>query len=434
MKFRVDLLFSSRFMSRFSRRTDSPQNQFLKQSFRRGFAALSLILIGLVGSFLLKGELLGIASARAASPPVSEIRGVWLTNVDSEVMFSPDRLDNALQTLRQMNFNTVYPTVWNWGYTLYPSPIAQQASGVAIDPRVPALQDWQMLSDLIQKGHQQGLTVIPWFEFGFMITAESEIALRHLDWITNRRNGSQIWQDGIYQRRWLNPFKPEVQQFILGLILEIVTHYNVDGIQFDDHLGLPDDFGYDAYTVQLYRREHQGKLPPASPQDPEWVKWRADKITAFMRTVFQAVKARKPNVLVSLSPNSYPFAYRHFLQDWRNWERSGLIEELIVQIYQGNSQRFLAELSRPEVQAARQHIPTAIGLLTGLKDTPVPIRQVQQQAIWTRDRRFAGISLFFYESLWNLSRERPQDRQAVLRSIMAGQVRRPSVLDKGGND
>jgi uncharacterized lipoprotein YddW (UPF0748 family) len=416
---------SSRFLSRGSDRPRSRQNFLqsflLRQYLRRGLIALCLILIGFIGS---------VAPARSASAPISEIRGVWLTNVDSEVMFSPDRLENALQTLQQMNFNTVYPTVWNWGYTLYPSPVAQQASGVAIDPRVPILQDWHMLSDLIQTAHQKGLTVIPWFEFGFMTTAESEIAAQHPDWITNRRNGSQIWQDGIYQRRWLNPFKPEVQQFILGLVLEVVTRYDVDGIQFDDHLGLPDDFGYDAYTVQLYRQEHQGRLPPANPQDPGWVKWRADKITAFMRRVFQAVKARKPNTVISVSPNSYPFAYHHFLQDWRTWERSGLIEELIVQVYQSNSQQFLTELARPEVQAARQHIPTAIGLLTGLKDTPVPIRQVQQQAAWIRDRRFAGISLFFYESLWNLSRERPQDRQAVLRSMMAGQVERPRGLGR----
>lgn len=423
MKFRVGFPFLSRSSpSRCSCRTDSYQNSLLKQLFRRGFIALCLVVIGLVGT---------IAPARSINPPASEIRGVWLTNVDSEVLFSPDRLETALQTLRQMNFNTVYPTVWNWGYTLYPSPIAQQVSGTAIDPRVPILQDWHMLADLIQKGHQSGLTVIPWFEFGFMTTAESEIAARHPDWVTNRRDGSQIWQDGIYQRRWLNPFKPEVQQFILGLILEVVTRYDIDGIQFDDHLGLPDDFGYDAYTVQLYRQEHQGKLPPANSQDPGWVKWRADKITAFMSRVFQAVKARKPNILVSLSPNSYPFAYYHFLQDWRYWERSGLIEELIVQVYQSNPQQFLAELSRPEVQAARQHIPTAIGLLTGLKDNPVPIRRVQQQAVWTRDRQFAGISLFFYESLWNLSRERPQDRQAVLRSILSGQVGRPRVLGSG---
>ena len=46
-----------------------------------------------------------------------ELRGVWLTNIDSNVLFERDRLSAALERLHQLNFNTVYPTVWNWGYT-----------------------------------------------------------------------------------------------------------------------------------------------------------------------------------------------------------------------------------------------------------------------------------------------------------------------------
>jgi uncharacterized lipoprotein YddW (UPF0748 family) len=48
---------------------------------------------------------------------------------------------------------------------------------------------------------------------------------------------------------WLNPFKPEVQQFINNLVAEIAVRYDIDGIQFDDHTALPSDFGYDPYTL-----------------------------------------------------------------------------------------------------------------------------------------------------------------------------------------
>ena len=40
-----------------------------------------------------------------------EVRGVWLTNVDSEVLFSSQNLKNALNRLNKLNFNTIYPTV-----------------------------------------------------------------------------------------------------------------------------------------------------------------------------------------------------------------------------------------------------------------------------------------------------------------------------------
>lgn len=213
------------------------------------------VLVGLFLAVLI--SLLSIAPLRSQFVPAAEIRGVWLTNVDSEVMFSPDRLGAAIQQLAQMNFNTVYPTVWNWGYTVYPSETAKRATGLAIDPRSPNWQDWDVLADLVNRGHQRGLAVIPWFEFGFMTPADSELASLHPDWLTRRSDGSEIWQDGIYERRWLNPFKPEVQQFILNLILEVVTRYNIDGIQFDDHFGLPAEYGYDNYTVQLYRQDRK---------------------------------------------------------------------------------------------------------------------------------------------------------------------------------
>jgi len=43
--------------------------------------------------------------------PTAELRGVWLTNIDSDVLFKRDRLTTALQHLQKLNFNTVYPTV-----------------------------------------------------------------------------------------------------------------------------------------------------------------------------------------------------------------------------------------------------------------------------------------------------------------------------------
>ncbi|PSN14024.1 hypothetical protein C7271_22030, partial [filamentous cyanobacterium CCP5] len=56
-----------------------------------------------------------------AAPPTTERRGVWLTNIDSQVLFSQDNLVEAVDRLAALNFNTLYPTVWNWGDTLYPS-------------------------------------------------------------------------------------------------------------------------------------------------------------------------------------------------------------------------------------------------------------------------------------------------------------------------
>lgn len=358
-----------------------------------------------------------------------EIRGVWITNVDSQVMFDRATLANAVRDLAQMNFNTLYPTVWNWGYTQYPSAVAKRVIGSAVDPRPEALglQGRDMLAEMIQQGHQNKMAVIPWFEFGFMVSETEPLGRIQPKWLTQRLDGSQIWMEGIYPRVWLNPFHPEVQQFIQELLLELVTKYDLDGIQLDDHWGLPAEFGYDPYTVALYQREHNGQSPPANPSDREWVRWRANKITEFTRRVFQAVKARKDNVLFTLSPNNYGFSLNHSLQDWLTWEREGLIEELVLQVYRNSLSAFVSELDSPEVQDARQHIPVGVGILTGLKDQPVSIQQVQKQVQAVRDRGFHGVSFFFYETMWNLTKEGPDQRKAAFRSFFSDRMPRPNI-------
>jgi uncharacterized lipoprotein YddW (UPF0748 family) len=357
----------------------------------------------------------------------TELRGVWLTNIDSNVLFERDRLKNSLQRLDELNFNTVYPAVWNWGYTLYPSKVAGKVIGRSLDP-TPGLQGRDMLKEIVTEGHKKGLTVIPWFEFGFMAPADSLLAKNRPQWLTSRSDGTKIIKEGTHNRVWLSPFRPDVQQFIQDLIIEIVRNYDIDGIQFDDHFGLPSELGYDAYTVALYKKEHRGKAPSKNPKDPEWVRWRANKITDFMKRVFTAIKANKKDCLVSVAPNPQRFSYEFFLADWQRWERMGLIEELVLQIYRDDLNVFVSELEYPEVKAAQSHIPVSIGILAGLKNRSIPMEQIQTQVQKVRDRNFAGVSFFFYETLWNLSQEAALKRQSGFQQIFPKPVAYPNLL------
>ena len=338
--------------------------------------------------------------ASQPSPLETEVRGVWLTNVDSDVLFSRERLDFALARLKRLNFNRVYPTVWSRGYTLYPSSVAESFIGQAMHS-TPELQGRDVLAEVVEQSHQRGLSVIPWFEFGLKAPVDSALVRRHPDWITYRRNTPQITQGNQKNQVWLNPFHPMVQRFIVSLVAEIVTKYDVDGIQIDDHFSLPIDLGYDTYTARLYQRENRGKRPPSNPRDPNWMRWRANKITELMAQIHQAVKTRKPNCLVTLAPNSQDYAYNTSLQDWRTWEERGLVEEIVLQVYRNDLKTFVKELERPEIKAALGRVPVSIGILAGLKKYPVPIERIQQQVQAVRNRRFAGVSFFFYESLGN---------------------------------
>lgn len=380
-------------------------------------------------------------SGRTQAQPTPEIRGVWLTNVDSQVLFSSDAVEETLLQLADYHFNTVYPAVWSWGHSLFPSAVARQAMGykqglypdLEAQGRNDALEtaqgDRDMLLDLIASAHGQGLSVIPWFEFGFMAPANSPLAQRHPDWLTQKQGplpASRLHQEGRHTRVWLNPFHPEVQQFILNLIAELAANYEIDGLQLDDHFGLPVAFGYDPYTIDLYRREHNGQAPPTDPRDAEWTRWRADKITRFVEQVFRVVKARRPDAVLSVSPNSADLAYADALQDWPRWRVAGYVEELIIQAYRGEVEPFRDVLRQTELQQARQHIPTGVGILSGLKDRPVPMSMMQQQVQVAREMGFAGVSFFYYDTLWQVTPgETEGDRAQGLQHLFPDASERP---------
>jgi len=387
---------------------------------QRILALIVVFAIALTSSAILSPRLLAQTPPKT---PTSEVRGVWLTNIDSDVIFSRNNIIDAVNRLDKLNFNTIYPTVWQGGYTLYPSAAAERVFGQSIDPS-PGLKDRDILKEIIAQSRQKGIAVIPWFEFGFMAPAESELATLHPDWLAQRRDGSTIWKEGEHERVWLNPFHPEVQQFILDLILEIVDNYDIDGIQFDDHFGLPVEFGYEPLTVSMY--QEQIKSPPSDDaRETFWVRWRADKINDFAGRVSGAIKSRKEKCIVSLSPNPFHFALPAHLQDWFTWERRGYIDDIVLQVYRSDIKRFSAELEREEVKLAKLNIPTAIGILTGLKNNSVSLKQIQEQVQEVRKRDFAGVSFFFYESLSNWASETPEERNSALQQLFPTKMQRP---------
>jgi uncharacterized lipoprotein YddW (UPF0748 family) len=273
------------------------------------------------------------------------------------------------------------------------------------------------VEEAIATAHDQGLSVIPWFEFGLMTPSYSELARQHPDWLTARQEGTTVVMQGRHPRRWLNPLHPDVQNLMLGIIREVVTRYDIDGIQLDDHFGMPVELGYDDYTVARYREEHDDDDPPDDPTDPDWVRWRADQITALMGRIVQTVKAAKPDCIVSLSPNPHPFAYEYFLQDWATWLDNGWLDEVIVQVYRNSVESFVNVLEQPDVRDIKDRATVSIGVLTGLKNRPTPFELIDAQVNAVRDRQFSGVSFFFYESLG--------DRDDQFQTLFSDIARRP---------
>lgn len=342
---------------------------------------------------------------------MAELRGVWLTNVDSDVLFVEQKLEYALGQLADLQFNTIYPVIWNKNQTLYPSAAAKAATGIGQSENL----HFDMLAMILEKAVPLGLKVIPWFEYGLMALPHSALAKRHPDWLTMDRNGIHKTKNGMV---WLNANHQAVRTFILDLVTEIVGAYPVDGIQFDDHFGWPVELGYDNLNVSLF-----GSPLPQNIRDDAWMGWRAESLTQFWQAIHERFQQIRPEALLSLSPNPHPFAYDHYLVPWPTWERLGLIGQLVVQVYRQNTHAFSQDLMQLRSTRSR----TAIGILSGLRTRSVPIEQIRDQVEVTRRLGFAGFSFFFYETLWNLAKEPADERKAVLAELFKEALERPDL-------
>ena len=364
-----------------------------------------------------------LAPGASAQAGQTEIRGVWLTLNDMATLRNRERMQEAVARLGELHFNTLYPVVWNGGYAYYPSEVTRRRQIQSFDFK--GLQGQDVLAEIIAEGHARNLTVIPWFEFGFMAPPSSELATRHPEWLTRKQDGGKTSMSAAGEVVWLNPFRPEVQQLITDLVMEVITKYDGDGIQFDDHMSLPSEFGYDPYTLDLYRRE-TGRTP-GDPRDGAWLRWRADKMTAFMQRLHDQIKAKKPGAIISVSPNYYDFAYKMQLQDWLVWVNKGIADEILVQVYRPDLDSFLPQLARPELASSRQRIPVGIGIMSGQRTRPVPMDLIEAQVQAARQKGL-GVAFFYFESLWNTGVEPAEVRQAAFDRLFS----RPAPRRRAG--
>jgi uncharacterized lipoprotein YddW (UPF0748 family) len=378
---------------------------------RRGRPIVLGVLVGWLVICLWQAPVVPVGKVGSA-----ELRGIWMTNVGAALMYYTTRLDEVVANLAQHRLNTLYPAVWNRGETLHPSPIAEQAG--AAGSLLPILPGQDVLAGLVTQAHRQHLRLIPWFEYGLMIPAKAAIAQAHPDWLTMTQTGETVADPvepvrqtatppngrpklNSIKQSWLNPAHPEVQQFLTALIGDVARRYPVEGIQLDDHFGLPIEFGYDPYTVKLYQATHRGQSPPKTVTDPEWMAWRADRLTELMAKITAAVKAVRPSAIVSLSPNDPDYAYRTTLQDWRLWVKQGLVDEVVVQVYRPNMAALQAVLQSDRFQRLPRQVPISIGLYTGPFLDAKPMEDLQAEVKTVRGANYAGVSFFSWETtLW----------------------------------
>ncbi len=276
-------------------------------------------------------EVANAARIDVASEVKREVRGTWITTTANTAISTPQNTAKTMKRLREIGLNTVYVEVWKNGYTQFPSEALNKVIGVHSrpnffpqDPSDSAQQLKQPARDLLQEtlieAHRNGLVTLAWFEYGFMAahkTTNPHLRRMKPELLSRDINGNEVAPNGFV---WLNPLHPESRKLLLDIVLEAVDKYDLDGVQLDDRIVWPYvNMGYDDYTRKIYAEEHGGKQPPTDHNDPAWMRWRADKVNEYARIFVQEVRARRPGLIISLSPAVYPWSWEYYLLEWPKW-------------------------------------------------------------------------------------------------------------------
>ncbi|MCU7495680.1 MAG: family 10 glycosylhydrolase [Ignavibacteria bacterium] len=361
-----------------------------------------------------------------------ELRGVWITNVDSDVLTYDDAtIARAMDYLASIGINVVFPVMWNNGYTLYPSGVMTKLFNRTISPKCAGRDP---LNRLIIEAHRNGIEVIPWMEYGFASSYASgsindAIIKQYPSWASRFSNGS-ILTDGSSPNTgfvWMSGINPEVQNFIISLCTEMLDKYDIDGIQGDDRLpALPVEGGYDSVTVSIYKAEHNGANPPLNYDDSAWKKWRADKLTGFLGRLRDSVKARDKNLILSSAPSPYYWGYNDHLQDSPTWVNNGMVDNFIPQIYPNPPARSFSEYqwilgrTMQDISQEKKNISFS-GMLAKVGSYVISTTDIVNCVKENRARGIMGETYFFYEGIANQNRKNGDTLKATVYS-------RPAML------
>jgi uncharacterized lipoprotein YddW (UPF0748 family) len=336
---------------------------------------------------------------------LKEFRAVKLTNVDSNVLFTDQNIADAMDYLASIGVNVVLPVVWNAAYTQYRSAVMDSMFGVPIHTQFSGRDP---LERLVIEAHRVGIEVYPWFEYGFAAwysgsntPTGGHIIQKYPQWALRTSDGKICNKNGF---DWMSAINPDVQKFINLLVKEVITKYDVDGVEFSDRIpAMPVEGGYDSVTVAMYKSEHGGAVPPVNYQDAAWMRWRADKMNQWYAEVRNIIKQRSNNLFVSSSPSIYPWSYQEYLQDSKSWIDNGIADHFIPQLYRYSFSEYSYELQNAIAQAGAQKKKLFPGILmnvgVGTNEYVMSVDYLLNALKENRANGVMGEAFFYYEGL-----------------------------------
>lgn len=332
----------------------------------------------------------GSASRQAASPAKMAIRGVWAhpgffgTEKDSAAAKIKATLDGYVQA----GINTVIILVKSTsGHIYFQSQIGVQ------DPAYK----WDFFGVFFDEAKKRNISVHPWF----CVFPESAVLGRvreHPEWLIMNDTGEMTAA--------ANAALPQVREYELSLMLELLKRYPVDWIHLD-YIRFPCSpeepyFSFDAQTRSLFEKAW-GQDPLALKSKDsgnlfwnEWIEWNGEQVTQFVRDLRETVKtAGRP---VKISAAVFPAADKAKVligQDWEGWAKQGLIDMLCPMLYTNHHGLFEKYARRAvDIGSGRVLVCPGIGIGTSHnQNTPAGMREQMNIS-----QRLGGNGVIFFSS------------------------------------
>lgn len=283
---------------------------------------------------------LAVAQPVPASEP--ELRGLWVDTFHPALR-NPSQVRQLIADARRGGFNALFVEVRKRGDAYYDSRFEPRASDLApgFDP----------LALLLQEAHDTSLgprlSVHAWI-VAFNIWNRRDTPppqpdhpyRLHPDWLTRQRTG-ETWDGANYA---FDPGHPAVQEHTFNVAMDIIRRYPIDGFHWDYIRYAGREWGYHPVAVARFQTRH-GTTTLPSPDDPRWLAFRREQITALVRKVHLAILAEQPHIFHSAATITFApgitstaqwpssSAYSDVLQDWRAWMEEGLLDFHLPMVY-----------------------------------------------------------------------------------------------------
>jgi uncharacterized lipoprotein YddW (UPF0748 family) len=291
----------------------------------------------------------------AAAICAAEFRGAWVTSWH-EGFRTPKEVDLTVEAAKTAGLNALIVEVRKVGDAYYQSDIEP------IGPEVPS--GFDPLAYTIEKAHAEGIQVHAWLVvYRVWKGAETpsdpkHVLASHPDWRSLTYEGEPESEEGVY----VDPGIPEYREHFASVCADIAKRYAVDGIHYDYVRYPGQKWGYSQIALDRYYAETGATEKPAT-DDPKWLQWKRDQVTAMVTLVRERVKAANPTVKIQAStipwgdcPRDFKDsrAYNDVCQDWPLWMEQGLIDENCPMIYAREFEETGAKYFRSWVDGAKR--------------------------------------------------------------------------------